>query len=618
MLYLSLFASIVSIYAFIYFFGHQEILIIGDATAHIHIARRVFDSRTPGLMQLGTVWLPLPHILLIPFILPIGLWRSGVGGSIPSMIAYVAGTLGVFRLVRGVLPQSSAGRIAAWGAALIYALNPNLLYLQSTAMTESLALTLFVWATVYFSEFVQATRTIDAEGRKRRSRSLRRCGWMLMAAMLTRYDGWFAAAAFAPAAVAVFWQWTGGRTTFWRSPLRPALVRFLVILAIAPTLWFVYNAWNWGNPLEFANGPYSASAIAERTERNGWRHPGWHAPVTGTIYYLKAAKMSVAGGVPQRVFEHQRTPFWRLENAWVPLALLGTALLLVLARTLWPLLLLWVPLPFYVLSIAWGGATIFVEVWWPYSNYNVRYGLQMLPAFAVFTALALYFALSRFWHRKYVVFAASAVFALFVASCYVTVCKASPVSLREGRANNLTRFPFDQEIANELARLRPGVTVQMYTAHHAAALELAGFPLRRTINETNEKLWPAALENPGSRTDYVVAYETPDDPVWHAVQDHLNELQLTAVLSGTNEPRAFFYQRKPPAERSLPTPAAAPATATVPVSNEAKADDSDQKESQPKQIRRGRKAKRVKAASRRARRQEHHTRASSHRSHRRR
>ena len=77
-------------------------LLYGDAVAHINIARRVFDSRTPGLLQLGTVWLPLPHLLILPFIVSKQMWQSGSGGSIPSMAAFVFGVLGIFRLVRTV------------------------------------------------------------------------------------------------------------------------------------------------------------------------------------------------------------------------------------------------------------------------------------------------------------------------------------------------------------------------------------------------------------------------------------------------------------------------------------------------------------------------------------
>src|SRR6059058_788674 len=34
-----------------------------DARAHLVVARRVFDSLTPGWQQVGAVWLPLPHLL---------------------------------------------------------------------------------------------------------------------------------------------------------------------------------------------------------------------------------------------------------------------------------------------------------------------------------------------------------------------------------------------------------------------------------------------------------------------------------------------------------------------------------------------------------------------------
>ncbi len=45
------------------------------------------------------------------------------------------------------------------------------------------------------------------------------------------------------------------------------------------------------------------------------------------------------------------------------------------------------PLPFYAFAIAYGSVPIFVPEWWPFSYYNVRYGLELLPAIAVFAAL---------------------------------------------------------------------------------------------------------------------------------------------------------------------------------------------------------------------------------------
>src|SRR6185369_10488790 len=126
LLQLTRIAAVVSVGALIFYYRQGAILLYGAAVAHINIARRVFDSRTPTLLGLGTVWLPLPHLLDIPFIVNDRMWQSGLGASIPSMVAYLLGTLGVFRLVRGL-----ASRTAAWIAALIFALNPNLIYMQA-------------------------------------------------------------------------------------------------------------------------------------------------------------------------------------------------------------------------------------------------------------------------------------------------------------------------------------------------------------------------------------------------------------------------------------------------------------------------------------------------------
>lgn len=95
-------AAAISIGSFFYYLRHGDLLLYGDAVAHINIARRVFDSQTPGPLQLGTVWVPLPHILMMPFIVSRWMWQTAIGGAIPSMIAYLFSVIGVFLLVRGI------------------------------------------------------------------------------------------------------------------------------------------------------------------------------------------------------------------------------------------------------------------------------------------------------------------------------------------------------------------------------------------------------------------------------------------------------------------------------------------------------------------------------------
>ena len=149
------------------------------------------------------------------------------------MVAYVFGTLGIFRLVRDALDFSSQRhheprRVAAWVAAIIYAANPNLIYLQATAMTEPLYLALFIWAVVYFSEFVQDCGESCEAQAANASSSLVKCGLCLAAACLTRYDAWFLAVAMCVIAMLVG---ADGEITRPGAPI--ASVRKFVLLAAA-------------------------------------------------------------------------------------------------------------------------------------------------------------------------------------------------------------------------------------------------------------------------------------------------------------------------------------------------------------------------------------------------
>ena len=526
------FAACVSFISFAYYFQHGDLLLYGDAVAHINIARRVFDSRTPGLLQIGTVWLPLPHLLMIPFLLSDSAWQSGIGGSIPSMIAYALGAAGIFRLVRSGLSVNSqpdvAARIAAWLSAIIYAANPNLIFLQVTAMTESLYLALFIWAVVYFSEFAQELSRKDTTAHEAASSSLMKCGLCLAAACFTRYDGWFLAAAMCFAALAVVLRLRADHQM-----LRRSVAKFVLLAAAAPALWLAYNAIIYRNPLEFANGPYSAHAIEQKSvSQTSPGHPGSHDLPVAFSYFLKSAELNMAEGNWQKL--------------WVALLLLGTLGILIRDRRLWPLLLLWVPLPFYTLSIAYGGVPIYLPVWWPFSFYNIRYGLQPLPLFAVAAALFTYFLLRLVQKKLARTIVVSAALILLAAS-YGSVWRAQPVCFREAWVNSRSRIALETELASNLKKLPHDSALLMYLGDHVGALQRAGIPLRRTINEGNhrpwkaptdrEGLWERALANPSQYVDFVVAMD--GDPVAVGVQRQI--LSSIVVIRTAGQPAATIY-----------------------------------------------------------------------------
>ena len=86
----------------------------GDAIAHLHIARRVLDSRFPGITELGSVWLPLPHLLMLPLVQVYAWWANGIAGTIPSVLAYLAACVGIYRLARRWLEPATAALALAF------------------------------------------------------------------------------------------------------------------------------------------------------------------------------------------------------------------------------------------------------------------------------------------------------------------------------------------------------------------------------------------------------------------------------------------------------------------------------------------------------------------------
>src|SRR5579864_2592124 len=70
----------------------------GDGLAHMESARRLFDSLTPGYAEIGTVWLPLYHLLCAPLVLNDFLWRSGLAGGMVSSAAFALTAYLLFRL----------------------------------------------------------------------------------------------------------------------------------------------------------------------------------------------------------------------------------------------------------------------------------------------------------------------------------------------------------------------------------------------------------------------------------------------------------------------------------------------------------------------------------------
>ncbi len=435
--------------AAVWYFSHQGYLLYyGDAQAHLNIARRVIDSRTPGYFQFGTVWLPLPHLLILPFVGNDEWWRSGLAGVIPAACCFVLASAFLFAAARRALGSSAAGT----ACVATFALNPNVLYLQSIAMTEVVffaAASALLYFTVRFRDTQSIPCVVGA-------------ALAALAATLTRYEGWFLIPF-----TALYFLAAARRGRFL------VAVLFGVVASLGPLYWLAHNWWFYGDFLEFYRGPYSAQAIYRWALEGGMaRYPGDHDWAKAWQYFREAARLC-AGPVL----------FWA-----------GTVgvLAALWKRAFWPLLLLTLPPAFYVWSIHSGSTPVFVPHFWPFSYYNTRYGLSLLPALAFAAAALVALTPER----------------LKTAACLVLIGTAvwpwvrSPgpeswICWKESEVNSKIRREWTKEAAGFLGgRYRTGAGIFMPFGDLTGILLEAGIPIRESLYDGNVPLWDAVLARP--------------------------------------------------------------------------------------------------------------------------
>lgn len=192
-----------------------------DARAHLVVARRIVDSLTPGWRQVGGSWLPLPHALNAIPVQWDWAFRTGATGVAISIVALASGLAAFAALLR----RHTESLLAAIALPLALLTNPNVLYLQSTPMTEPLLLGLALLSLHAVDGWI---RTPDERRRVR-------AGWLLAALVLTRYEGWLIAAGIVALATIV------RRRAALRLAVSPAIAiaAFLLLARASTGTWFV-------------------------------------------------------------------------------------------------------------------------------------------------------------------------------------------------------------------------------------------------------------------------------------------------------------------------------------------------------------------------------------------
>ena len=464
-LFVALLASVVSAAAVLFFYSRGELLWYGDAQAHLGIARRMVDSRTPGYNQIGTVWLPLPHALMTLFVRNDEWWRSGLAGAFPSAAAFVASVTFLYAIVKGITGQMAAG--AASAAAL--ALNPNVLYLQSIAMTEVIFTACQMGLILCGVSFARTQSLI----------AVALAGLFAVGGAWTRYEGWF----ILPFAALFF------LIAAKKSRLR-AFVLFCAVAAIGPLWWFAHNWWYYGNALEF----YTSSQWSPKAIQGKATYPGYQNWKLAWQQYSAAAELCAGQAL-----------------VWIGLAGLLASLRWI-RQAWWPIVMLLLPPLFYMWSMhSSGGSPIFVPHLWPNSYYNTRYGFAVIPlaAFAAGMLVALY---PRAWTAC----------AIALASCGVWLWQPSPenwITWKESQVNSVARREWNREGAEYLKQhYRHGTGIFTTFGDVTGIFRLAAIPLRDTLTWDVQPHWEAAIQRPDLFLHEEWAVVVAGDPIQRCLQ----------------------------------------------------------------------------------------------------
>jgi hypothetical protein len=483
---------LVAVYAALYYSRLGLALAHYDARAHLVVARRILDSLTPGWQQIGAVWLPLPHVLnMLP--VQVDAWYRSGASAIALSIASMAVT--AWAVARFTVRTTGSVVGGAAGAALLM-LNPNLLYLQSTPMTEPLLLATCLLALALTADWV------EADGRH----GTRAAGWAIVAACMTRYEAWPVCGAL----VGLAWLVLLRRGVPLRASLR-RIVRLSTYPVIALVLFSANSRWTTGT---------------------------WFVP-SGFFVPENAALGNAA-----LAFSQVRESVFRLSgDAWLWPACLASLLVVVAAarrRNQAPLLL--------VLALAAAAAL----PWYAFYQghpLRIRYGLPLVAACAALTATGI----GLIWRVLRIPAATAVVVWALTQSPPFTTHAPMIAEAQRDATNKVGRG----NITNYLREHWDGSTIMMSMgslAHYMHDLTELRINVRDFLQEGNEQLWVhAAARGPRGFVRWVVIEERAEggDVLFQAASKDPRFLEgFTRVAEGGGAALYRATERQPPTSNS--------------------------------------------------------------------
>ena len=483
---IALLAMLIGTIASLVMWQQNWLLLYSDAQSHLTIARRILESKEPGFAQIGTVWLPFPHLLLLPFVGSFVLWQTGLAAAIVGVACLGASAAALWRITA----RLAFHPVARWITLAVFVFNPSILYLYTVALTEPVLIACLLAAVAGLSGWIQARPSYSP------GKLAIFAGVPTAAAVLSRYEGW--AFVFFGTLFVVIASWRR-----WRS-LSLALnltLAYLAVPVVAVAWWVSFNWVVFGSPLEFINGAYSAAAQQSALAASGLLPTQGNLGLSITTY--NATVLGVAG------------------ISTLCLAAIGGALLIFTRGFSTTAMLIWLPgfiYPFAILSLFLGQTAIRNATSLPPGTFNLRFAAGLIPLLALLIGVLVDVSIRR-WAPLGWTTGAIALVATLVFTGWAYSDPAVRVDvIREGYSN--VQGGADASAAAQwLAENNTGGDILIDEGANPVLMKL-GVPLERIYARFTGSSYENALSQPSDFVSWVyVDTGNPADLVWQRLKD---------------------------------------------------------------------------------------------------
>ena len=484
-----------------------------DEQLHLTIARRLTDSANPGFQQLGTVWLPAPHLMLLPFVQNFWMWNSGAGAAILSTLCLGASAAAIYRITA----RLGFGRNARLIGVLVFVSSPGILYVFTTPLTEPVLIAGMLGCFAGLARWMTSPRSLSA------GELAVFAGVPLAIATLSRYEGWALIAGGALFVAIIQYRRRQG--------LKRVVIMvfgFVAIPLLCIAWWLSYNWAIYGNPLEFINGPFSAAALQATITEGGLVTTKSNLGMTTWVYGW--VLLQAVGAIT------------------LILAGIGAVILAFREGLSNSALLIWltsVAMVFSIVSLVTGQTVIYSDHTLPPGWWNTRYALSATPFLAVLIAYLCHTVASARWARRpearrwSPLIAGALALALVAQSCWMLAEPFTRVAVIAEVHDQQSSFADMRRTFTWLGENYDGGKILVDESNNPFVLDLKQ-PLANLVNYSAGDEFKAALLSPASHAQWIFLHEgEPADVVAAAMANDPSRLASYALVHSDGPYRVY-------------------------------------------------------------------------------